>query len=235
MSTSDTRVNEEISDLEEPSTDAGRVRVGLEIAIALTVLAGIYFLFAPQEEIELPPLAPQEIDPIIRAQIDAAEEQAPSATTQESAPEEALIASPVNAAQAAVEQPFEEGEAARQLISGLRDGSLSLTDEELLAQAVTYADNNATSDVYLLLFYAARQGNGQAAFELASLYDPAHFRSGSSLLQAPDAFQAHKWYSKAAKQEIPGAESRLQALRTSVQTAAAGGDAAAQRLLLNWQ
>jgi TPR repeat protein len=142
--------------------------------------------------------------------------------------------SPV-ATPAATEEILAEGETARKLIANLRDGSLTLGDEEILEQAKSYQNNNLTSDAYLLLFHAARQGGGAAAFELASLYDPAHFREGSSLLTEPDTFQAHKWYSKAAKQEIPQAEARLQALRKRVQTAAKNGDASARRLLLNWQ
>jgi hypothetical protein len=239
MATSESSVTEEISDLEEPSSDSGRLRVALEIGFALLVLAIIYYLFAPEEDMVLPPLPPQEIDPIIRAQIDAAEQQstAPAtivAPTDESTPMEAEAPSPVTAPTVADETPA-EGESARQLIVKLRDGSQTMSGDELLEQAKRYQIENLTSDAYLLLFHAARQGGGEAAFELASLYDPTHFREGSSLLTEPDSYQAHKWYSKAAKQDIPQAEARLQALRKRVQTAAKNGDAAARRLLLNWQ
>jgi hypothetical protein len=239
MATTETSVTEEISDLEEPSSSSGRLRVAMEIGFALLVLAVIYYMFAPEEDMVLPPLPPQEIDPIIRAQIDAAEQQsvAPAASvplSDESVPVEVDAPSPVATPTVTEEIPA-EGETARKLITNLRDGSLTLSDEEILEQAKSYQNNNLTSDAYLLLFHAARQGGGEAAFELASLYDPAHFREGSSLLTEPDSFQAHKWYSKAAKQDIPQAKARLQALRKRVQTAAKNGDASARRLLLNWQ
>ncbi len=239
MATTETSVTKEISDLEEPSSSSGRLRVALEIGFALLVLAAIYYLFAPEEDMALPPLPPQEIDPIIRAQIDAAEQQpvAPAATalpSDQTEPVEVDASSPV-ATPAATDEILAEGETARRLIADLRDGKLTMSDDEILKQAKSYQSNNLTSDAYLLLFHAARQGGGEAAFELASLYDPAHFRKGSSLLTEADTFQAHKWYSKAAKQDIPQAEARLQALRKRVQTAANNGDAAARRLLLNWQ
>jgi TPR repeat protein len=239
MTTSETSVTEEISDLDEPSGSSGRLRVAMEIGFALLVLAIIYYLFAPEEDMVLPPLPPQEIDPIIRAQIDAAEQQSVAPATaipsvDESAPVEVDASSPVATAPA-TDEILAEGESARRLIANLRDGSRAMSDEEILEQAKTYQNINLTSDAYLLLFHAARQGGGEAAFELASLYDPAHFREGSSLLTEPDSYQAHKWYSKAAKQDIPQAEARLQALRKRGQTAAKNGDASARRLLLNWQ
>ncbi|MCU7915727.1 MAG: hypothetical protein KZQ65_07430 [Candidatus Thiodiazotropha sp. (ex Gloverina cf. vestifex)] len=240
MTTSDSRLTDDFSDVEEPHNKSGRLRVALEITVALLLLVGIYYIFAPEEAVELPPLPQQDIDPIIRAQIDAAEQQAvsPTDTTDGEVPIKTQVA------EDAVPQPSEmpsenqhlpEGAAAREIITDLRSGNITLNESEMLHQAQTYQQAGALSDAYLLLFYAAKQGGGQAAFDLASLHDPIHFSAGSSLLQAPDTFQAHKWYSKAASQNIPQAKVRMQALRSTTQKQAEAGDMAARRLLLNWQ
>ncbi|MCU7797158.1 MAG: deoxyribonuclease [Candidatus Thiodiazotropha sp. (ex Myrtea spinifera)] len=241
MTTSDSRLSDDFSDVEELQNKSGRLRVLLEITVAILLLVGIYYLFAPEEAVELPPLPKQDIDPIIRAQIDAAEQQAVSPTDTTDG-EEVSIKTPVT--EDAVPQPSEmppenqhlpEGAAAREIIADLRSGSITLNESEMLHQAQTYQQAGALSDAYLLLFYAAKQGGGQAAFDLASLHDPNHFSAGSSLLQAPDTFQAHKWYSRAASQNIPQAEARMQALRSATEKQAETGDMAARRLLLNWQ
>ncbi|MEJ2427088.1 MAG: deoxyribonuclease, partial [Candidatus Thiodiazotropha sp.] len=75
----------------------------------------------------------------------------------------------------------------------------------------------------------------QAAFALASLYDPNHFKPGNELLASPDVYQAHKWYLEAEKQQLPEARERLLRLRSNIETQAQSGDSDAQRLLLNWQ
>ncbi|MCU7844598.1 MAG: SEL1-like repeat protein [Candidatus Thiodiazotropha sp. (ex Monitilora ramsayi)] len=235
-------MTEDFSSLEKLPNNSGRLRVALEIAVAVSVLVGIYYFFAPEEDMVLPPLPPQAIDPIIRAQIDAAEQQTKADTDTPTPVADTIAPSPTGAEPSqqtaestSADENLPEGGAARRLIANLREGSVTLTEAEILDQAQSYQEKGATSDAYLLLFYSARQGGGQAAFNLASLYDPNHFSEGSSLLQKPDTYQAHKWYSKAASQNIPQAEARLQALRNSIQKQAEKGDMAARRLLLNWQ
>ncbi|MCU7811538.1 MAG: hypothetical protein KZQ77_09905 [Candidatus Thiodiazotropha sp. (ex Notomyrtea botanica)] len=240
MTTSESRLTDDFSDVEEPHNKSGRLRVALEITVAVLLLVGIYYVFAPEEAVKLPPLPQQDIDPIIRAQIDAAEQQTVSPTniTDGEAPVETQAsedAAPQPSEMPSENQHLPEGAAAREIIADLRGGSITLSETEMLHQAQTYHQSGALSDAYLLLFYAAKQGGGQAAFELASLHDPNHFSPGSSLLQAPNTFQAHKWYSKAASQNIPQAKVRMQALRSTTQKQAEAGDMAARRLLLNWQ
>ncbi|MEJ2456506.1 MAG: hypothetical protein P8103_20490, partial [Candidatus Thiodiazotropha sp.] len=116
-----------------------------------------------------------------------------------------------------------------------RDGSDKRKLSEIDRLAQEYQQQGHTTDAYLLWFYAARQGDGKAAFALASLYDPNHFQSGSTLVTAADATQAYKWYSTAARQSIPEAAERLQALRARLESQAESGDMSARRLLLNWQ
>ncbi|MET0027648.1 MAG: hypothetical protein ABW101_08425 [Candidatus Thiodiazotropha sp.] len=233
------------------------LRVAIEIVVAALILLGIYYLFAPSEEIELaPPLQESQIDPIIRAQIEAAG-QAPVASTPSATPDNlssttlseqsidpAAERMQVSAAEPVPAQipasPPEAGEKsvpedARSLVSRLRSGSLTLNSTQIMERAAEYQTSGRPTDAYLLLFYAARNGNGPAAFALASLYDPNHFKPGNELLESADVFQAHKWYLEAEKQQVPGARERLQTLRSSIETQARSGDLSAQRLLLNWQ
>lgn len=250
MSTPEPRLPDDFSDLEELPRSSGRLRVAIEIGVAILVLVGIYYLFAPEQEIELPPLKQQEIDPIIREQIDAAHRQAtapapaaqaeqpadeaqPQVATREATPEAAQRTAGNASGQTPRAQP--EGSAARKLISDLRSGAVKLDAAELLQRAHGYRQSGDLTDSYLLLFYAARKGDGQAAFDLASMQDPNHFQAGGSLLASPDAYQAQKWYREAAAQNVPQAKARLQALRSTIEKQADAGDMAARRLLLNWQ
>lgn len=233
MTASEPRLPDDFSSVEEISRDSGRLRVTLEILIALLVLVGIYFLLAPEGESDLPPLQRQEIDPIIRAQIDSAQGGQPAA--EQSA--KALEASPAEggSAESSDTQPLADGETARGIITALRSGNDKRSLSEINQLAKAYQQQGQVTDAYLLWFYAARQGDGQAAFALASLHDPNHFEPGNSLLTTADTTQAFKWYSLAARQSIPQANERLQALRASLEAQANGGDMAARRLLLNWQ
>jgi TPR repeat protein len=246
MTTPEPRLPDDYSDVEELPRSSGRLRVAIEIGMAVLVLAGIYYLFAPEQEIALPPLKQQEIDPIIREQIDTAHQQAtapaPAAQGEQPADEAQLqVATRETTPEAAqgttqstpLAQP--EGTAARKLIGDLRSGAIKLDSAELLQRAQDYRESGNLTDSYLLLFYAARKGDGQAAFDLASMQDPNHFRAGGSLLASPDAYQAQKWYREAAAHDVPQAKARLQALRDTIKKQADAGDMAARRLLLNWQ
>ena len=240
MTASEPNLTNDVSDVEEISQNSGRIRVALEIAVAILVLVGIYYLFAPQEEIDLPPLESQEIDPIIREQIAAKQaptpEQASSVvaeTTGQTETRQPAAETPVAAAFEAA--PVADGETARDLIAALRSGADNRPLAELDRLAAEFQQQGRPTDAYLLWFFAARQGDGQAAFSLGGLHDPNHFEAGSRLLTEADPTQAYKWYSLAAKREIPQALERLQALRTTLQKQADAGDLAANRLLLNWQ
>ncbi len=245
MTASEPRLPDDFSDMEEISRDSGRLRVTLEIAVAILILVGIYYLFAPEENIKLP-LPAQEIDPIIRAQIDAAQSEAappppetaatPSVTAEASAdtPPPADSPAPAEGVQGAV-VPSVDGEAARQVIAARRDGSDTRSLAELDRLAAEYQRQGRLTDAYLIWFYAAREGDGEAAFALGSLYDPNHFTSGNPLLTRADATQAYKWYRQATQQSLPQAAQRLRALRDTLQAQADAGDPAAGRQLLNWQ
>jgi len=240
MTTSDSRLSADPAAVEDISPPSGRIRVALEITVALLVLVGIYYLFAPEEALELPPLSPQEIDPIVRSRSEAAQpaparENTPSAPAsarpaEDSSPSSETLPRDTNG----MPPSLAEGDAARRLIAELRAGGKTLTSDEILRQAEIYQQSQKPTDAYLLLFYTARRGDGKAAFALATLNDPNHFNADLSPLSEPDTTQARKWYDLAASQGISQATQRLQALRGSLETQASGGDPAAQRLLLNW-
>ncbi len=239
MTASEPNLPDDFSDVEGISRGSGRLRVTLEITVAILILVGIYVLFAPEDEVELPPLPRSEIDPIIRERIDAATQVPP---TEASAPtdESAIQASQSPAVEATQPESvapdtLSDGDTARQIIAAQRSGSDTRQLSELNGLAREYQQQGRPTDAYLLWFYAARQGDGESAFALAGLYDPNHFQSGSSLVTAADATQAYKWYSAAARQSIPEAAERLQALRARLQSQAEAGDMSARRLLLNWQ
>lgn len=243
MSNLDSRLPDDFSDDVEITNTSGHLRVAIEIAVAILILAGIYLLFAPEESMELPPpIAESQIDPVIRDQIEAAstrttkgaekeiKEPPKAEATASTLPLESRPSEPIEA-----DSPTQNIETARDLIAKLRSGKLALSSAELIEKSQQFTQQGRPTDTYLLLFYAAREGNGQAAFALASLYDPHHFQEGNLLLEKPDIYQAHKWYTEAAKQQITGAQERLSALRGTIERQADSGDPSAQRLLLNWQ
>ncbi len=241
MTALEPNLSDNVSDVEEISQGSGRLRVALEVTVAILILVGIYYLFAPKEEVDLPPLKSQEIDPIIRAQIDAVEHKqteeapAPAESPAPSQPETATATIQEPATTPAEVAPAADGETAREIIAAQRSGADSRPASELDQLANQYQQQGRTTDAYLLWFFAARQGDGQAAFNLASLYDPNHYETGNSLLTEADPTQAYKWYSAAAAEAVPQAQERLQALRATLKQQADEGDQSARRLLLNWR
>ena len=90
-------------------------------------------------------------------------------------------------------------------------------------------------DAQVLFFFGARRGHAPSAFVYAEMNDPNHHSPETSLLAEPDAFQAFRWYSAALEGGSDTAAARLAALREWAETAAAAGDAEAERLLLQWE
>ncbi len=123
---------------------------------------------------------------------------------------------------------------ARSVIAELEQ-SVPVDYAEAVARAEQFHQEGRLADAQLLYFFAARGGNAAAAFALATMNDPNHHSSATSLLPEPDAFQAYKWYSTARDGGMSEAAARLDALHAWAETAAANGDADAERLLLQWQ
>lgn len=127
----------------------------------------------------------------------------------------------------------EEGNEARKLIAEAK-GSGGGNLENLYTKAGDFLTKGRSADAYLLYFYLAKQGYGLASITLAEMADPAYFKPQTSFLDAPDIFQAYKWYSEARTQGMKEAEAQLRDLKLRAKAAAAGGDEKMRRLLATW-
>jgi hypothetical protein len=127
-----------------------------------------------------------------------------------------------------------EGDRARAIVAKLRANGAEPDPGEVFAYAEQLLSEGQVGDAYLLYRLAARQGHAQAALVLGTQADPNFYTPESSVLPGPDVQQAYKWY-RAAAAGSEEAVQRLQRLREYVKQAAADGDAAAQRLMLQWR
>lgn len=130
--------------------------------------------------------------------------------------------------------PEQRAEDARSVIASLQ--AADPIDYDLaFERARGFQAQGQLADAQLLYFFAARAEHAPSAFELASMYDPNHHDPATSLFPDPDPFQAYRWYSVARDRNLDAAAERLDALHGWAETAAAGGDAEAERLLLQWE
>jgi hypothetical protein len=127
----------------------------------------------------------------------------------------------------------EEGNEARKLIADAKANGGG-NREDLYAKAGHFLTKNKSADAYLIYFYLAKQGYGLASLTLAEMADPAYFKQNISFLDAPDIFQAYKWYNEAKSQGMKEAEAQLRDLKLRAKAAAAGGDEKMRRLLTTW-
>lgn len=133
------------------------------------------------------------------------------------------------------ETAAERGDSAREIISELSSAEGDVDYARAYERAEAYHAEGRMADAQLLYFFAARGGNAAAAFDLATFYDPNHHSQTSALMEAPDPFQAYRWYEAAGEAGHEGASERLADLRAWAEQAAEGGDAEAERLLLQWE
>ena len=131
--------------------------------------------------------------------------------------------------------PQREGDTARTIVAKLRAEGMEAEPDELFTRAEQLQGEGQSDDAYLLYRLAARQGHAQAALVLGTQADPAFHRADTSVLTEADPQQAYKWYSAAAAAGNEEAVERLQQLRAHVERSAADGNAAAQRLMLQWR
>lgn len=152
-------------------------------------------------------------------------------------PETAPVPSPGESpdAVAPAETAAERGDSAREIIQKLSAADGAADYEQAYQQAREFQMDGRLADAQLLYFFAARGGNGPAAFDLATLHDPNHYSQASSLMAEPDPFQAYRWYRSAETAGHQGAGARLAELREWAEEAAGKGDAEAERLLLQWE
>lgn len=145
-------------------------------------------------------------------------------------------AEPTAAGGQPITEPVDDrpGAKARAFIAKLRvDGDMPLDD--VFAAAEQARANHEMADAYLLYFFAAREGHAQSALVLGEQADPATRNPDTSVFDAADLTQAHKWYQQAADNGDTEGSKRLNELRNRVENLAAGGDPEAQRITLLWQ
>jgi hypothetical protein len=130
-----------------------------------------------------------------------------------------------------VAAPPAEGDFARDFIARQRAGGNPDLDAAY-AEAERLRSEEKLTDAWLIHFYAAREGHAPSALVLGTLSDPTYHDAGLGALDQADPAQALKWYGVAAKAGDTEAARRLANLRTRLEEAAAGGDAEAERLLL---
>lgn len=133
------------------------------------------------------------------------------------------------------ETAAERGDSAREIIDELSSAEGDIDYARAYERAREFQSEDRLADAQLLYFFAARGGHREAAFELATLYDPNHPAQTSSLMGEPDPFQAYRWYRAAEEAGHEAAGERLAELRTWTEQAANEGDAEAERLLLQWE
>jgi TPR repeat protein len=183
------------------------------VLVAVVTLIAIWLV--PSDEQEAPPALPEMA-------------RAPQA-------DQALALPPPPTDEGEDTADHREGDRARAIITELRGGNTEPDSGEVFAQAEQLHSQGQLDDAYLLYRFAARQGHAQAALALGTQADPAFYTAQTSVLSGPDLQQAYKWYRAAAAAGSQEAEVRLQHLRERVEQAAADGNGAARRLILQWQ
>ncbi len=125
-------------------------------------------------------------------------------------------------------QPVEQanfkpaGESARQYIDALQNSSQTFVAKEVFDQAALLSKQGMATDSFLLYFYLAKHGNGNAAFKLAQFYDPSTFQKDVSFIENPNIIVAKKWYKQAVSAGHPYANYRL-ALLNNLESRLGGG------------
>jgi hypothetical protein len=225
-----------------PARSAGKSKPGGVVLLAGIVIAlavGGYLLyptFVPEGEPEqaLPRSRPEPVrEP-------AGPPQEPQATTRVKPPQPVVPPPPPPSPslleeEAVAASPLARGDSARDVIERITNSDDPEDYGQAYAEAQAFQAAGRTADAHLLYFFAARGGHAPAAMALASGYDPNHWTAETSMMDAPEPFQAYKWYSRAAQGGEPLAAERLAALRGWAETAAQAGNTEAQGLLLQWQ
>lgn len=180
------------------------------------------------EDSTLPPLdTATAIRPLDEIEFDSAEDSSESEELSVSKDDETSKPSDTEVASA----PDSTEDDVRKLIAKLRqEGSGS--GQKAYNEAEKRRRVGDNEDAYLLYFFAARRGHGEAALALGTMADPAHFTSVSSALPAPDSAQAVKWYKKAIDAGNKDAKKKLADLTRRIKKQAENGSSEAQRLLL---
>ena len=112
----------------------------------------------------------------------------------------------------------------------LREG---ISPEEAVDFAASLPESPERADgAFLLLEYAAEEGNKEAALAVGRFYDPTHEGPSGSILKNPST--AYDWYRQAFNGGQTQAAEDLARLRGWVEEQSAQGSRSAQELLERW-
>ncbi len=123
---------------------------------------------------------------------------------------------------------------ARSMIAQLRQEQGN-TGQQAFDAAEKQRSTGNNADAYLLYFFAAKQGHGEAAFTLGTQSDPTYFTSVNSALDGPDSGQAIKWYQLAIDAGNKDARQNLMELAKRIKQQAEAGSGEAKLLMLQLQ
>jgi len=113
----------------------------------------------------------------------------------------------------------------------LREG---IGPDEAVTLAKSFPEHPERADAaFLLLEYAAEEGNSEAALAVGQFYDPTH--GGPSGTIQKNAANAYEWYQKAMAGKKTEAEIHLAKLRQWLQEQAKQGSRESRELLKRWQ
>ncbi len=233
--------NENKPVLEEKAGLEVNLTVPILVVAMLTALA-VWFVPDDEEDIDLKKPLPQ-LDSVIKP-LDGGDSELPpldavssirpleeieTETAIESSKSDDSPKTSDNKVVSKQEKP--EGDNVRVLIAQLRkDGAESSQKAYEEAEKKRRVGDN--ENAYLLYFFAARHGHGDAALVLGTMADPAYYTSVTSALTAPDSAQAIKWYKKAINAGNNDAKKKLADLTRRIKKQAEAGSSEAQRLLL---
>jgi hypothetical protein len=113
----------------------------------------------------------------------------------------------------------------------LRDG---ISPDEAVDFAASLPESPERADgAFLLLEYAAEEGNKEAALAVGRFYDPTHEGPSGSILKNPST--AYDWYQEALVGGQARAAEDLARLRAWVEEQSKQGSRSAQELLQRWR
>ncbi len=127
------------------------------------------------------------------------------------------------------------GHIARVFIADFERSGHSASLDAMFSRAQMLNEQNLQTDSYLLVFYAAKKGHGDAAFLLAQMSDPATFSKTNTIFTQANVTQANKWYMLAVQAGHPRAKDFLKQMRKRVINKANDGDQEAYRQALQFR
>lgn len=223
----------------QAATDTAQGKRLPRLTIVIIIVTGIAVWLVPEQESPTPETPPKTTLALPAPKvIPKPQAEAPIGSKTEVPPKVETEAPPGidTAAPPPIVTETRPGEHARTLIARLRNGNGNgNVGSEAFAEAERERKAGRAEDAYLLYFFAAKQGHGEAALILGTQSDPAYFSPASGMFEEADLAQTYKWYRMAADNGNSEATRRLASLFERVEKQAEGGDENARRLMLQWR